>query len=275
LQNSFDPKTLTPEIKQQIADTVHLTDKYLDIWNKYSVLIVDNNGLDSTQLSLIYGTLGLVPPTLHNLGVITVWDFLGKADWLKSTVCCINIGGIKVRVAQENVFPTDVTPYYSDVFSNIWVHEFNHVVDYYYVRHDNPRRTRLIEHADSVSMNYLRSMCGDDAFVKGPQEFFASISNQYFANSKHTLELALVRFENGYKEPLNQFLFFADVYSLGSNHTLFYTMDTQGNIERRTVALARDGNGYINSLQVDETRYLFTLDEQGNVTELSIRTTSE
>ena len=118
-------------------------------------------------------------------------------------------------------------------------------------------------------------MFENDFFINAPQEFFASIANQYFANSKHTLDLALTRFENGYKEPLNQFLFFADVYSLGENHTFFYTMATQGHIERRDVVLERDGNGFINSLYVDENHYLFSHDEQGRVVEISTRDVSE
>ena len=261
-----DLKTLPMATKSQIARAIHLTGERLEIWRKHSVLIVDNAGLDRKQVEAIRRLLELVPPTLHNLGVITVVEFLGeKVDWTECIACCVNIGGVRIGSAKENGFPDDVPAYHADVFWLIWAHEFNHVVDFYYVGHDDPYRKLLIEDAGAVSQNYLRSMCGDDAFVKGPQEFFASISNQYFANSLHTLKLGLVRFDKGIREPLQQFLFFADVYSLEGDQTFFYTIDTRGKIDRQTVPLTRDANGFINSLRIGKRRYRFVRDKNGEV----------
>jgi hypothetical protein len=179
----------------------------------------------------------------------------------------VNIGGVRIGKAKENGFPADVSPYHADLFWLIWAHEFNHVADHYYVGHDDPYRKRVIEQAGSVSLNCLRSMFGDDTFVKAPQEFFASIANQYFANSSHTLKLALVRFDQGYKEPLRQFLLFADVYSLKGDQTYFYTIDTRGRFDRRTVPLTRDANGFISGLRTNEKHYQFVRDNVGAVME--------
>ena len=86
-----------------------------------------------------------------------------------------------------------------------------------------------MEQAGPYTENYLRD-CGYGFFQDAPQEFFASISNQYFASSEHTLQLGIERFNQGRAEPLNQFLFFADVYSQGSSSTFFSTSMTLSSV---------------------------------------------
>ena len=136
------------------------------------------------------------------------------------------------------------------------------------------RETQLIAQAGREPLQYLRSMCvnpdGDSVFPDAPQEFFASISNEYFIDSWHTLDLALNRFGRGYKEPLNQFLFFAEVYSEGRSSTKFYTLDEAGHLTVTDVPLHRDSQGriiqlYRTPLTSRFTTYRFTLDSVGNV----------
>lgn len=119
-------------------------------------------------------------------------------------------------------------------------------------------------------MNYLRSMLPDGYFIESPQEFFASISNQWFTDSAKTIELGLLRFDAGHPHPLNQALFFAEVYSQGKDKTFFYSSDTAGNIERFDVPLSRDQYGHINGLTFHHKQYKFKLDEQGNVLAYSV-----
>jgi len=269
--NLRDTLPLTLEIKSETAQTINLTQLHLNTWNDFSVLVCDNNGFDIKQLDVIYDTLKEIPLNLHNLGIVTQNDLLGntgeKYQWL-AVESGINIFDIKVGSITENGFPNDVTPKYSDVFSIVLIHEINHVVDAWWISNSNTldnRKMDLIEAAGNISMNYLRSMFTDDFFTMYPQEFFASISNQWFSDTLHTLELGLTRFSNGYTEPINQFLFFADIYSAGGNQTLFYTLDVEGNITKTIIPLTRDANGHINSLYFNRTRYCFTLDQQGNV----------
>jgi hypothetical protein len=273
LRNVADPQArtlgaLSPHIRGEIASGMSLQGQRLDIWQKHALLVIDNNGLDTQQLSAISRLLDLVPPQLHNLSVVTVWEFLGeRIDRFQCVAGCVNIGGVNIGKVKENGFPADVSPYHADLFWLIWAHEFNHNVDHYHVGHDDPHRKRLIERAGSVSRNYLRSMFNDNTFVKAPQEFFASISNQYFANSNHTLKLALVRFDEGIKDPLRQFLFFVDVYSLKGYQSYFYELDTRGRFERQTVFLTRDANGFISGLSTNEKHYQFDRDNEGAVIE--------
>lgn len=190
----------------------------------------------------------------------------------------VNILGWPVGCCFENGFPVDISPINSDVFSLVVAHEINHIVDAFYID-GNPvrmaRKNQLISQAGLPTLQYLRSQvdeipCGGSPnyFQGCPQEFFAGAANQYFSDSWHTLDLALSRFQSGYHEPLNQFLFFADIYSLGGGATKVYTLDTSGVFTAQEANVGRDANGRIIELTRASANkaYRFTLDTSGNVT---------
>ena len=242
------------------------------------MLLIDNNGLDSNQLDVIGTLLNTISPSLHELRYITVNSLLGNEgeamQWLEGP-CGINILDIPVGGFVGNEFPSDVDVRYSDVFSTVVAHEVNHQVDYYFsVLEGNAaltnRRDALIAGAGDYHMNYLRSMFEDGYFSTYPQEFFASIACQWFVDSKHTLELAMVRWANGYHEPINQFLFFAEVYSEGGDEVPFYTINELGDLTHTRVPVMRNSNGHINGLIVDNLKYSFVLDSAGNVLDVSV-----
>jgi cysteine-rich repeat protein len=113
-------------------------------------------------------------------------------------------------------------------------------------------------------------MFGTTFFWTYPQEFIASIANEWFASSFHTLELGMQRFSNGYAEPINQALFFAEIYSLGGSTTRFYNFDTAGNLTVQQPPVGRDGSGRINRITYGGKNYLFALNAAGNVTGYSV-----
>jgi len=183
---------------------------------------------------------------------------------------CNVVGGPPVGTSPGNDFPDDISPEYMDSWATVVVHETNHVVNHYYIG-GNPslsaRQTQLIAQAGStVDLQYLRSQIGAAYFTQYPQEFFASISQEYFNSTQHTLELGLQRFNAGYDEPINQFIFFADVYSYGTNTTKFYDVDSNALIAVSDATLVRDGNGHITDIIIGANHYRFTVDASGNVT---------
>ncbi|MCC6065816.1 MAG: hypothetical protein LM576_07515, partial [Thermofilum sp.] len=276
----IDALPLTEDVKSEVALTIGLTGRYLDVWKEFTVLLLDNNGLDQRQLDFIYALLRVIPRELHNLRAISVTDFLGELPpstpeiYLRGKEGGVNVFGSRIGEYSENGFPEDVPPKYSDVFCIVVAHEVNHVVDAFYISRNaalRSRRDELVKRAGSNHLNYLRSMLPDGFFTSNPQEFFASISNQWFSDSALTLKLALARFDKGYKEPLNQFLFFAEVYSRGGNGTLFYSIDTHGNLRVRVIPLVRDQKGRIVALKDGDTWYLFTLDEYGYAQSYTVR----
>ncbi len=270
--NLGDALPLTSDRKNEIAWTIGLTGLYLTIWNNQSALIVDNNGLDESQSGVINTYLSEVSATLHNLRYISVNSLLGNKGGRYMRLensAGVNIFEVSVGSRTENGFPDDVSPKYADLFSLVLAHEVNHVIDAYYIENNQAladRKEDLIEAAGDFHLNYLRSMFEDGFFTTHPQEFVASIANQWFADSAHTLELGLVRWENGYREPINQFLFFAEIYSQGGTEAPFYSIGEQGTLTRTIVPVQRDRKGRIDELTVDGESYKFRLDSNGNVT---------
>jgi YD repeat-containing protein len=186
----------------------------------------------------------------------------------------VNIFGVSIGGYRENSFPSDVSPGVVDGFSIVVAHEVNHVVDVYSVYGSpalNTRRQQLIQQAGVDPANYLRG--GQTGFFyNNPQEFFASIANQWFTDSAKTIELGIRRFEAGRLEPINQALFFAEVYSLGGASAFFYTTDVAGNITRTAVPLTRDAAGHITTLRIVSQTYVFTRDAAGNVQAITVAT---
>ena len=272
---------LTVENKEEISDTLDLLEKHHEIFMNHSILVIDNNGLDATQLGFIDRYASEIPKVMYDLGSITVFDFIGNSwddnhVWY-STKSSINIFGDKIGSVSGNPFPSDISPRADDMFCSVLAHEFNHIVDAYYIV-SNPikeaRKNALIDAAGTNHMNYLRSMIEDGYFYDAKQEFFASIAQQWFCNSSHVLDLGISRFNNGYKDPINQFIFFADIYSNGGEYTLFYTIDLNGNIRTTKVPVFRDAQGHINRMVVNNTTYSFSLDSEGNVLSIATNTPS-
>jgi cysteine-rich repeat protein len=112
-------------------------------------------------------------------------------------------------------------------------------------------------------------MFGPTFFWTYPQEFVASIANEWFASSSSTLQLGLDRFTAGYREPINQALFFAEVYSRGGPTTRFYGMDQSCHLSVEDVPVGRDTAGRINRITHGGRAYGFELDAAGNVTDFA------
>lgn len=260
--------------KSQIASTLGLAGTYLDIWNNFSVLLLDNFELSSAQKDVIFRTLNLAPSALYaSLGSISVKDFLGtplsEVNLAMTNGEKINLFGNEVGMASENQFPSDIAPKVVDFFSIVLAHELNHIVEAFTIRNKPTLKARhdaLILAAGTDSMNYCRSQLSRGFFVANPQEFFASMSNEWFADSKQMLRLAIQRFRSGKLHPINQFLFFADAYSQGSDTTLFYSLDNQGMLMRSTIRLHRTGNKFVDAITLFDSTYFFTLGPNGDVT---------
>ena len=263
---------LTPAVKAEIASAGHLSGGRFDLLNRFNVILMDNMALDTQQTTFLVDLLGLIPADLYKLRSISVVDALGAQPPLinlEGTQYGVNIFGFPIGSIPENSFPDDIEPGIIDVYSAVAVHEINHVVDATTVGWSGQLangRAALIAQANNDSMNYLRSMFPGDFFANAPQEFFASISNQWFTNTTRVLELGVSRFDAGRPDPLNQALYFAEVYSQGGPATWGYHTDTAGHITRQRLPIHRDPFGRIDGLAVGPYRYHFHLDDPGNVT---------
>jgi len=263
---------LTPERVAQISDLGNLEGTRLSLFEQHGLILIDNDRMDEPQMRLIHDVMDLIPTGLLVLNGMSAVDYLGTQPTiltLQGPGNGVNVFSWDVGQFVENPFPNDVEAYDGDGFMAVVSHEVNHVVDA--MAHHNTadysdRHAQLIADAGKDTMNYLRSWDGGDGFFfNAPQEFFASIANQWFAKSARTLELGLVRFDAGRLDPINQALFFLETYSRGTSISWFYTSDVTGLVYREPVLLTRDLDDHLVGLDHDGTRYSFTLGADDNV----------
>jgi hypothetical protein len=271
------PDTLAHRIV--VADAAGFSGRYRDILLGFGTLFVENSTASAAQQEVVYDELAGLPGFLPHSELITIQDFmLGAPIAVPPEIAIqartgVNIFSIEVGAYCENQFPSDVSPGTDDIYASALAHELNHVVDSRYVQdlEQHPelaaRRSELLSQAGSVDLEYLHVPVGslDAAFFQAyPQEFVASIANQWLASSAHTFTLARVRMDAGYEEPMNQALFFAEIYSGSAATTTFYTIDCQGQVTVSSVPVKRDGNAHINALYYGGNALHVALDSSGN-----------
>ncbi|MDG2220298.1 MAG: VCBS repeat-containing protein, partial [Rubripirellula sp.] len=90
-------------------------------------------------------------------------------------------------------------------------------------------------------------------FLNAPQEAFATLANQYFADSQLMLDFCKVRWDAGHKSNINQFLLIADYLSEETTRVRFYAMRPGGDLRVTPVQLKRDSQGRIVELESTES----------------------
>jgi len=86
-------------------------------------------------------------------------------------------------------------------------------------------------------------------FLDAPQEAFATLANQYFANSQLMLDFCKTRWDAGHRSNINQFILIADYLSGGNDEVPFYTLRPGGGLRVTTARLTRDEKNRITSVQ--------------------------
>lgn len=271
-----DALPLSPIVKSQIASAIRLAGREINLWTDYSLFLHDNSGLDSAQKEFIYQFLVPIPSDMQNLRSMAVPQFLGSnvpKVSLDGNGGSVNINWDRIGAARYNGFPDGFQAPDIDWYCSVVLHYVNHIVDAYYIEGNESlrlRRNSLIAAAGYDDLNYLGSRYGGAYLHDNPQEFFARTAYLWFEDTKKTLDLGLARFASGHSAPLDQALFFVEVYSHGGNTIDFYNIDTLGVITRKPVPLSHDARGHVNGLTVDGVHYAFTLDDQGNVLDYAL-----
>lgn len=116
----------------------------------------------------------------------------------------------------EDAFPSDAPERVSiSVFTTVVLHELAHQLDVVAWRDRNgwlgPWRSQIIAEAGCEPTHYLRSMLPACYFRENPQEFVASIFNQWGTCSRCALRLALARWDRGIVHPLNSLIYYVAV----------------------------------------------------------------
>lgn len=95
-------------------------------------------------------------------------------------------------------------------------------------------------------------------FLDAPQEAFATLANQYVADSGLMLEFVKARWDAGHRANADQFLLFAEYLSGGRDHVEGYVLRPGGALVVTTAAVGRDAAGRIATLRTGELVAAFT-----------------
>ena len=272
-----DTTPLDVPAKNAFASALGLTGPTLNLWSTHNTVLSDNRGFSVAQTTAIQSLLDVIPSSVLDLRHVTQNEYIGnvapRSVWFRN-IGGVNIFNVAVGAVAENSFPNDVPSTTIDLFTAALAHEANHIVDALYVEKSpvlKARKMALLARAGTVDAQFLRSQVGGAFFQNAPQEFVASISNEWFTDTSRTLDLAVLRFNAGFKEPLNQFLFFAEIYSEGTLTTRFYRVDAQSNVTSFAVTVERDGLARINRISWNGKVYHITLDSSGYATALLVQ----
>jgi hypothetical protein len=241
----------------------------------FGITIYDGNGLNLSELVKIEAILNTIPKNLHNLKIITVNEFLN--GWIPEPQEPARINILsqgKLGIAKED-YIADNKEQLVDAFIIAFVHELNHRVTYKYVHEDANSRPRfreeeLISQTGNNHLQYIRSDFPNSFFKTHTQEFFASLSNACYQDTQACLDLGTASYDKGLKEPINQVLFFIELYSPSGNKAKMYKIG-EGVFYHTDVSVVRDANGYIISISdnIGGVTYKFGRDKKGNVTSVS------
>ncbi len=255
-----------------IASTLGLTGTRATLMTKNGVLLHDNNALPQSTLTAISSLVDAFPTPL------VVFGHVVQADSLNN-VAPTNVGfgsrgevgitNVAPGTQLENPFPAEVAA----VSTDTWLEGLLYSAHFSIQRElidANPvrasRRDALIARAGTTDKQFLRSMTGAAFFQSYPSTLIPSTSLQYWTDSARTLDVALVRFDAGFKEPINQFLFMADLYSVDGGVVPAYRMWPDASVDRAAWPVIRNAAGHITTLTTDGGKFVFTIDDGGFVT---------
>ncbi len=229
---------------------------YLDIFTRHKLLLLDNRRLQSDQRRFIKDLLEAAKAVPRTMRRITVKGFLGKTSPDISRAFFgggVNIFGMSMGPL-ENGFPKDVRPLRRPVFAIVVVHETAHSFDAAMLKDPlyASLRKRLLRDAGLDDLQYLRSMVGGKFFQKAPQEFVASMANQWVMDSAHTFEVGVTRWLKGKGEPILQCLFMLDLYGQRKATAPLFRTSLKGVLSVVPASLQRDGAGRVTDVTSPE-----------------------
>ena len=107
-------------------------------------------------------------------------------------------------------------------------------------------------------------------FLDAPQEAFATLANQYYADSGLMLEFCKTRWDAGHRTNVNQFLLIAEYLSQGKDQGKFFQMRPGGKLTVEPIRFRRDNQGRIEQLRSGNLTARFGYQEQDLVTSFEL-----
>ncbi len=109
-------------------------------------------------------------------------------------------------------------------------------------------------------------------FLDSPQEAFATLANQYYADSGLMLEFCKKRWDSGNRTNINQFLLIAEYLSEGEDQGKFFQLTPGGQLSVESVVFRRDANARIQQVESANLTARFSYETNGLVTSFELDT---
>lgn len=126
--------------------------------------------------------------------------------------------------------------------------------------------------ADKQEFDRAYSRGNIQFFLDSPQEAFATLANQYYADSGLMLEFCKTRWDAGHRTNINQFLLITEYLSEGKDQGKFFQLTPGGKLSVEAVKFERDSEARIQRLEADHLRAQFTYEDNGLVTSFELTT---
>jgi hypothetical protein len=165
----------------------------------------------------------------------------------------------------ENFMKSDpVTGWYSmSLTQNYWMSKgwWNGTDDW------NITRRNFYTKGPGAFWNTYGFMRGDiEWFTINPQESLATQGNQFWNSGEGRIQAALDRWRRGYDTNITEVLHFMDIQSKGRNKMKLWENNDANDQVISYAQLYRNGQGYINGVDVNGRSYRFVVDNTGVVT---------
>ena len=265
------------DLLEELGAVIPLDGLRGQLYGDYHVILLDNCYFDDKQVGNVHGFLNKLPAHLRYALVVTCYDSLAgkhKRIPIHNFTCHgrFNVFGNRVGAARGNQFPRGYPWVVTDGFTIVLAHEYGHNVDGGAVRNTpalKAFKARVMKAAGRKVGNYCRNMFGGSFFSKNPQEFFASLCNQYFCSSLELYRYAMLRYHNGNTSHINQFVFTASTFS-DDERCYAYRVTGSGEIKLEKWPVTKS-DGLIETLTIGDTTTRFTY-ENGVITSVSSHT---
>ena len=108
-------------------------------------------------------------------------------------------------------------------------------------------------------------------FLDSPQEAFATLANQYYADSALMLEFCKKRWDTGHRTNINQFLLIAEYLSEGKDDGKFFQLLPGGKLSVNEVQFARDARMRIQRVRFSDMQAEFDYGDDDLVTKFELK----
>jgi len=280
-----------------VAAAMGLQDPGRTFWIRSGAFLLDNNYLNKAQVRSLGSLAEAVPSSLHSVVAVAVSQGLSldpSAGGFHTSAQIISIQPIAMGVATDPAewlqgLPRPVAPLFTIRAAQQYVRAIQQVQF-----HKRPalglRLAGIIQSAGAERAGYLLSnSIPSGRYVHSPAALMPDTAYLWFIDTENTFRQAMELFNVPIKEPVDEFLLFADMMTGGGGSSVLFHTDPRGIVTFQKAAVGRvalEGiqppgivapiipsaiagtQYYLNAIQLRPRSVRFKLDSLGHAAEL-------